>query len=204
MDQEPKKHDDQRQYNQSLSNLRERYSERHKGEIRLPERRNVDGHRENRVLEIQDFSRFVYNWKISFGGKSAVCAEDFLTRLKECHGITPINDEDLLRALPLLFKDVPLLWFRISKNMWWTWSEFKTDFRRRFGEDDLAARVREQMSSQTQGLKEKVDDEGKEKEVICFRCQKPCHFQIGCPLPRKLVSYRCETEGYTTQNYHNC
>ena len=43
-----------------------------------------------------------------------------------------------------------------------------------------------------------------DKEVICFRCQKPGHFQIGCALPRKIACYRCKTEGYTIKNCPNC
>ena len=69
--QEPRTHDDQGQYNQPLSYLREKYSKRQQGETRLPERRNVDGYPENRDLgltsswfearrEIQDLSRFLY------------------------------------------------------------------------------------------------------------------------------------------------
>ena len=47
-------------------------------------------------------------------------------------------------------------------------------------------------------------DTNTEKEVICFRCQKPGHYQAGCPLPRKLACYRCKTEGYTTKNCPKC
>ena len=47
-------------------------------------------------------------------------------------------------------------------------------------------------------------DSGTEKEVICLRCQKPGHFQIGCALPRKIACYRCKTEGYTIRNCPNC
>ena len=37
-------------------------------------------------------------------------------------------------------------------------------------------------------------DSGTEKEVICFQCQKPGHFQAG---------YRCKAEGYTVRNCPN-
>ena len=100
----------------------------------------------------------MYNWKISFSGKSGVSAEDFLIRLEECREFTPINDDVLLRALPLLLQDIALQWFRIRKNRWRSWSEFRADFRRRFGDYDFASRVREQISSRSQGPKEKVDE----------------------------------------------
>ena len=45
---------------------------------------------------------------------------------------------------------------------------------------------------------------GTQKEVICFRCQKPGHFQIGCALPRKIACYCCKTKGYTVKNCPNC
>ena len=362
----------------------------------LHERGHMSGYPENRGLgltssrfeprrEIQDLSRFIYNWKISFSGKPGASVEDFLTRLEECRGITPISDDDLLRALPLLLKDVALLWFRISGDEWRNWPEFKVAFRRRFGNFDFEARVREQIVNRTQGPKESMDDylthlrgliakltvrvplneqmdwahrglrpefkkeirkfefrdfnelaqigrswemawaaikeyrlppppessflpefayrsenssaahkrtstsaisetatpprnsggshlgsqdtkgQGStdghdprnkghpmgfprdkpkprgglrspknprgtgsdfkvggghqssstsaekaskdsctEKEVICFRCQKPGHYQAGCPLPRKLACYRCKTEGYTTKNCPKC
>ena len=136
---------------------------------RLPERGYLGGYPENRGVgltssrfeprrETQDLSRFVYNWKISFSGESEASVEDFLTRLEECRGITPISDDDLLRALPLLIKDVALLWFRISDEEWRNWPQFKTAFRRRFGNYDFAARVREQIFNRTQGPKESMDD----------------------------------------------
>ena len=47
-------------------------------------------------------------------------------------------------------------------------------------------------------------DSGTEKEVICFWCRKPGHFQIGCALPRNIACYRCKTEGCTVRNCPNC
>ena len=49
-----------------------------------------------------------------------------------------------------------------------------------------------------------LKNSGTGKEVICFRCQKPGHFQIGCALLRKRACYRCKTEGYTIKNCPNC
>ena len=123
-------------------------------DTRLPERGHRGGYPEDRGLgltssrmemrrEIQDLSRLVYNRKISFSGKSGVSAKDFLIRLEECREFTPINDDDLLRALPLLLQDIALQWFRIRKNRWRRRSEFRADFRRRFGDSDFASRVRE-------------------------------------------------------------
>ena len=73
-------------------------------------------------------------------------------------GVYPKNDDDLWRALPLLLQDIALQWFRIRKNRWRSCLEFRADFRRRFGDYDFASRVREQISSRSQGPKEKVDD----------------------------------------------
>ena len=136
---------------------------------RLTERGHMGGYPENRGLgltssrfeprrEIQDLSRFVYDCQISFSGKSGASVEDFLTRLEECRGIIPISDDDLLRALPLLLKVVALLWFQISDDEWRNWPEFKTAFRRRFGNYDIAARFRKQIFIPTQGPKGSVDD----------------------------------------------
>ena len=68
----------------------------------LHERGHMSGYPENRGLgltssrfeprrEIQDLSRLVYNWKISFSGRSGASAEDFLIRLEECREFTPIS-----------------------------------------------------------------------------------------------------------------
>ena len=123
--------DDQGQHNRLLDSRGARNDFYHE-DTRLPERGYMIGYPENRGLgltssrfeprrEIQDLSRFVYNWKISLSGKPGASVEDFLTRLEECRGITPISDDDLLRALPLLLKDVALLWFRISDDEWRNW-----------------------------------------------------------------------------------
>ena len=124
-------HDDQGQHNRlpSSRGARNDFYHEDKG---LPERGHMSGYPENRGLgltssrfeprrEIQDVSRLVYNWKISFSGKPGRSAEDFLTRMEECRGITPISDDLLLRALPLLLKDVALLWFQISDDEWRNW-----------------------------------------------------------------------------------
>ena len=69
-----------------------------------------------------------------------------------------VDDDDLLQALTLLLQDIVLQLYKIMKDRWRSWLEFWADFRRRFGDGDFASRVREQISSRTQGPKEKVDD----------------------------------------------
>ena len=98
VDHGPRTHEGQSQHSR-LSDLREaRNHDFYHRDTRLPECGHVDGYPENHGLgltssrfeprcEIQDLSRFVYNWKISFSGKSGVSAEDFLTRLEECRGL---------------------------------------------------------------------------------------------------------------------
>ena len=166
---ERRTYDDQGRHNRLPDNKGARNDDFYHKETRLPGRGNMGGYPENRGLgltssrfqprrEIQDLSRFVYNWKISFIGKSGASVEDFLTRLEEYRGITPISDDDMLRALPLLLKDVALLWFRIREDRWRSWPEFKADFRRRFSDYDFAARFKAQISSRTQGPKESIND----------------------------------------------
>ena len=149
-------HEDQGQHSRLPGTGEARNDDIYHEDTRLPERGHRGGYPEDRGLgltssrvetrrEIQDLSRLVYNWKISFSGKSGVSAGDFLIRLEECQEFTPINDDDLLRALPLLLQDIALQWFRIRKNRWRSWSEFRADFRRRFGDYNFASHVREQI-----------------------------------------------------------
>ena len=63
------------------------------------------------------------------------------------YDVTPINDDNLLRALSLLLQDVALLWLRIRINRWRSYLQFRTDCRRSFGDYDFAARIREEISS---------------------------------------------------------
>ena len=169
VDPEPRTHHDLDQYRRPPGHAGGGNEEHYHEETRWLERNHKGGYPRNRGLvlttswfetrrDIQHMSRFVYNWKISFRDKSGVGAEDFLTRLEEYCGITPINDDDFLRALSLLLQNVALLWFRISKDEWRNWSEFKTSFRRRFCNYEFATRVREQTSNRAQGPKENVDD----------------------------------------------
>ena len=169
VDHERRTHEDQGQYSRLPGTGEARNDDIYHEEPRLPERGYLGGYPENHGLglttsrfgprrEIQDLSRFVYNWKISFSSKPGASVEDFLTRLEECRGITPISDDDLLRALPWLLKDVALLCFRISNDEWQNWFEFKTAFGRRVGNHDFAARVREKIFTRTQGPQESVDN----------------------------------------------
>ena len=65
-------------------------------------------------------------------------------------------------------------------------------------------KVRGGQQSPSTSAEKASKDTNTENEVICFRCQKPGHYQAGCPLPRKLACYRCKTEGYTTKNCPKC
>ena len=58
----------------------------------------------------------------------------------------------------MLLKDVALLWFQISDDEWRNCPEFKIAFRRRFGNFNFEARVRELIFNSTQGPKESMDD----------------------------------------------
>lgn len=43
-----------------------------------------------------------------------------------------------------------------------------------------------------------------DKEIICFRCNKPGHRAIGCVLPRPKFCFRCKKEGVTSRTCPNC
>ena len=82
-------HEERGQHNRLPGTEEARNDDIYHEDTRLPERDHRGGYPEDRGLgltssrvetrpEIQDFNRLVYNWKISFSGKSGVSAEDFL------------------------------------------------------------------------------------------------------------------------------
>ena len=79
-------------------------------------------------------------------------------------------------------------------------SEGKRDFK----DGRVAFKVGGGQRHPSTSAEKALKDSGTGKEVICFRCQKPGHFQIGCALPRKIACYRCKMEGNTIKNCPNC
>ena len=76
--------------------------------------------------------------------------------------------------------------------------------KRNFKDSRVAFKVGGGQQSRSTSAEKALKDTGTEKEVICFKFQKPGHFQAGCPLPRKLACYRCKAEGYIVRNCPNC
>lgn len=69
----------------------------------------------------------VRKWGLNFDGiGDAVAFLERIQELQECYGL-PSND--LLKAIPLLFRGESLLWYRNSKMFWRTWDDFITDFK---------------------------------------------------------------------------
>lgn len=105
-----------------------------------------------------DIGGIVRRWNLKFSGATGQSAEEFLARLADWRDLSPISDEDLLRAIPVLLSGIALHWCRLYRSEWRTWDDFCNAFRQRFGDVSFQRRLREQLHTRTQGSKERVAD----------------------------------------------
>ncbi|KAK4883003.1 hypothetical protein RN001_006322 [Aquatica leii] len=72
----------------------------------------------------------VRKWGIKFDGKTDPIS--FLERVEELQKCYSIPGATLLQALPELFKDDTLLWYRNNKQQWSNWDDFVSNFKLHF------------------------------------------------------------------------
>lgn len=95
----------------------------------------------------------VRKWGIIFDGKSD--ALSFLESINERQECYQLPEEDLLRSLPLLFKNTAILWYRNTKEMWNSWEGFRREFKKqylhprfdRMVDDEIRARLQQTNES---------------------------------------------------------
>lgn len=69
----------------------------------------------------------VRKWGLTFDGiRDGVAFLERVRELQECYNLA---EKDLLNALPLLFREKALLWYRNNKTSWSSWDDFINDFK---------------------------------------------------------------------------
>ncbi|KAK9737998.1 Retrotransposon gag protein [Popillia japonica] len=72
----------------------------------------------------------VRKWGLNFDGVGHVTS--FLERIQELRECCDITGDDLLKALPLLFRGNAILWYRNNKEFWTSWEDFLDDFKTQY------------------------------------------------------------------------
>lgn len=91
-------------------------------------------------------------WNLRYeGGKDAVA---FLERFEELIAAYGVNRQQLLIALPELFKGNALLWYRNNKDYWRTYNDFLRAFQQHFLPPGYHDMLSEEIKLRTQGEQE--------------------------------------------------
>lgn len=98
----------------------------------------------------------VRKWGLNFDGVGD--AVSFLERVKELRDCYDLSDEEILAALPLLFRNQALLWYRNNRSMWTTWKDFLDDFKLQYLPSRYDYMIEEQVRSRFQGPREPFKD----------------------------------------------
>lgn len=98
----------------------------------------------------------VRKWGLKFDGNTD--AVSFLERLEELTDSYGYEKENMLKALPELFKGNVLLWYRNNKNNWKSWEDFITNFKKNYLPSKYYFRIGEEIRNRTQGYNEKFSD----------------------------------------------
>lgn len=94
----------------------------------------------------------VRKWGIRFDGTTDPIS--FLERIEELIHCYSFSQNDMLSALPEVFKDKVLLWYRNNKDAWRSWDEFVRDFKERYLPPRFQFWIEEEVRNRTQGQKE--------------------------------------------------
>lgn len=98
----------------------------------------------------------VRKWNLHFNGKGD--AVFFLERLAELQTCYDIKNNQLLTALPELFREGSLLWLRNNRAYWSTWSDFLTDFKLQYLSPRYDYLIEEEIRSRWQKPSESFKD----------------------------------------------
>lgn len=98
----------------------------------------------------------VRKWNLKFDGEKGAVA--FLERLDELKTSYAISDDEMLSALPELFRGKAILWFRINKVEWSGYNDFIEAFRSNYLPPDFKSSLGEEIRARTQGADECIRD----------------------------------------------
>lgn len=103
----------------------------------------------NLQRKITDICGLIRKWNLRFDGeRDPISFIERLTELIDAYEVTP---DDVLKALPELFKDHALLWYRMNKESWKSFVEFKQDFIRQFWPAGYDIKLDDEIRKRTQG-----------------------------------------------------
>ena len=100
----------------------------------------------------------LHKWNLKFSCAGQKDPETFLMLIEEDRMLVPIQDRDLVRALPFFFSGIALNWFRGSRHRWATYNDFAAACRIRFGDMDFQFEMRQEIHRRTQGERKRVAD----------------------------------------------
>lgn len=114
----------------------------------------------NQPPKQKDLSKIVANWKMSFDG-DASSVDEFFLKIEEYKIVAGLENEELLRALPMLLTGTAKTYYRINSANWRSWEEAKRNLLAYYRDDSFTERkedeIRERKQNSNESLCEFVD-----------------------------------------------
>lgn len=93
----------------------------------------------------------VRKWNLRFDGRKDADAISFLERLNELMTSYGVSHNMMLKALPELFKDSALLWYRNNRDCWSEFMDFVRDFQIQYLPPGYLINLDDEIRNRTQG-----------------------------------------------------
>lgn len=101
-------------------------------------------------------AKILLQYRVWFSTLPGEDPQEFLERLADCCMSFELSEEEIFRALPLIFRGAAIRWWRVTKQSLSDYGEFLHAFRLRFCPGDRQAGLWEDIRARTQGEQEPI------------------------------------------------
>ncbi|XP_051161374.1 uncharacterized protein LOC127281618 [Leptopilina boulardi] len=157
----------------------------------LPTRRDFrEAERRSKVTKI------LKDWDIKFSGTEREDPEEFLERMEDCRLGELFNDEELLQAIPSIFRENASRWFRTLRHDVRSWKSFKRAFKREYLTTTDDDEVVDELRSRTQAKGEKISAYLTSLRLIMGHLKRPLSTeqQVKIAYKRLTPTYRRQVD----------
>ncbi|CAB0032494.1 unnamed protein product [Trichogramma brassicae] len=113
---------------------RDRRRDRSRADDTRRDERDRDGYDDDRRQWVtgDHLTKILKDWKLNFAGNDSAKANAYLNRLRKCRMSARIDDDELMRTIPITLSDVADVWYYANYPKFRDWRDFEQSFRANF------------------------------------------------------------------------
>ncbi|CAB0036584.1 unnamed protein product [Trichogramma brassicae] len=113
---------------------RDRRRDRSRADDTRRDPRDRDGYDDDRRQWVtgDHLTKILKDWKLNFAGNDSAKANAYLNRLRKCRMSARIDDDELMRTIPITLSDVADVWYYANYPKFRDWRDFEQSFRANF------------------------------------------------------------------------